>query len=406
MASFRGIVFNSLECEVMPGRRQPTYAIPFSEDGAESTDLGRAPRQYKITALLRGNFNAQKDALIQAVEEAGPGLLVHPDTGRVLVIVEAGGVTIRTSQDQETNVCRISFSATEHIDNVVRPTPESPVGAVTASRLSGVVIARDALDRGLKVPAISDFVSSMHLDVLDTAIQGLRTANGLAYNVAAVPSGVAAQIDALGTQAASLLNSPLALFDAVQDIGHQLAEAVARTRTALIRTLSVISAAFDSSSSVSGVQAIPDIDTPERAEQRAGRVAIQTSMQALMLFEMGDAAAQNETFQSARATEQAINKIIDGMIALADGTPQSVLDPEIDPELAVALRLAAAKLSRYLASVRAQVTTYKLGSTVPVELVAYALYGDAERADEISDRNNIADPGGIEGLAVIEVAVE
>lgn len=86
-ASFRGIPFYVRRAEFQGGRRNqlhifPTRDVPYSED------LGRSPRIYPIEGYVIGDdYFEQKDDLIRALETFGPGKLVHPYYGDLLLSV-------------------------------------------------------------------------------------------------------------------------------------------------------------------------------------------------------------------------------------------------------------------------------------------------------------------------------
>ena len=99
---FRGKPFFTQSSDTQIGRRQPTYSVPFSEKGVLHVDLGKAARKYKIEAIVIGSdYASQRDALIEALEKPGPGLLIHPVFGRVLVVVGTAGVGIAIGHEHD-----------------------------------------------------------------------------------------------------------------------------------------------------------------------------------------------------------------------------------------------------------------------------------------------------------------
>jgi prophage DNA circulation protein len=91
-ASFRGVKFNVDGSSLSAGRRiarheYPQRDIPYAED------MGRRAREYKVEAFVLGDPNVDndymvpRDALLDAIEKAGPGQLVHPYYGTVSVTV-------------------------------------------------------------------------------------------------------------------------------------------------------------------------------------------------------------------------------------------------------------------------------------------------------------------------------
>ena len=86
-ASFRGVRFDVDARTVTVGRRvvlheYPQRVTPYAED------LGRKARRYKVDAFIIGSDSAiRRDLLLAALEKPGPGQLVHPDFGTLMVVV-------------------------------------------------------------------------------------------------------------------------------------------------------------------------------------------------------------------------------------------------------------------------------------------------------------------------------
>jgi len=81
--SFRGIPFVVIGTGGQQGRKFAMHVYPFS-DNVWAEDTGRAPRRYRIRAMLVGTLaTTQLDLLRSAAEARGPGLLLHPTLGAV-----------------------------------------------------------------------------------------------------------------------------------------------------------------------------------------------------------------------------------------------------------------------------------------------------------------------------------
>jgi prophage DNA circulation protein len=87
-ASFRGIPFHLEEDRKSFPRRIVTHEAP-GRDEASQENLGKAPRVFSLTAYIIGpTFIGDAAALEAALDQEGPGALVHPHYGEVLVIVK------------------------------------------------------------------------------------------------------------------------------------------------------------------------------------------------------------------------------------------------------------------------------------------------------------------------------
>lgn len=79
-ASFREVPFHVRGSEVAGGRRVVVHE--FFRGGHSVEDLGEATERFRVEAFVVGDdYGAQRDALIDACNQGGPGDLVHPFQG-------------------------------------------------------------------------------------------------------------------------------------------------------------------------------------------------------------------------------------------------------------------------------------------------------------------------------------
>lgn len=422
--SIRGVPFYTVSHHTRVGRRTSTYALPFQDKGVISVDMGRAPGKMRIDAFLLGDdLDKQVRALREAVETEGPALLVHPRWGRVNVIV---GDDIEISESTaELREARISFVCEEAADQP----QQSPSFDTASSLLNAAKNARAAASLSFKNPLtglvndISDFVDAANLNVLNDALRGLQQINGAINSVLSIPGAFAAQIDAISREAADLLKTPQKLFDALDACFASLAASVNRiadgndsdveltdlafTAAPLNRTRgsrgSLVGSIQAASTLGGGVPDVPEIDTSERRAQRQGQRALQNHIRAIGLinFAEGSTKARYDSAKDARAVREAL---AGALSTLAN------VEPDLDTALSDSLLTLAAASSRHLtalAGTAGEVTSYTPQDTLPIEVLAYVLYGDSERADEMLARNpEIAHPSFVQGKVAIEVLAQ
>lgn len=109
-ASFRDVEFFIQSHDLDIGRRQAIHEFPnVNEPYAE--DLGRKARVFSLDAYIIGdNYFDHRNKLIAAIEQAGPGKLVHPYLGTFQVVVT--GSVLRESTT-EGRVARFSLTFQE-----------------------------------------------------------------------------------------------------------------------------------------------------------------------------------------------------------------------------------------------------------------------------------------------------
>ena len=131
-ASFRGIPFEVESTGGTFGRRGPLHEYPL-RDKPYKQDMGRAARHLTIDAFVLGDdYLARRDDLIEALETAGSGLLVHPSMGPMTVFAEPAEVV---ETKEEGGMARIRFSFVEAGELTF------PTGTIVA--------ATEALDAGI-----------------------------------------------------------------------------------------------------------------------------------------------------------------------------------------------------------------------------------------------------------------
>ncbi|HHR6226858.1 TPA: DNA circularization protein [Providencia alcalifaciens] len=82
-ASFRGARFDVYNTKDSISRDVSTHEYPFV-DGGDVMDLGRKPRNFRISAVLWGdNYKRDMDNLIAVLDEPGKGELIHPVFGSI-----------------------------------------------------------------------------------------------------------------------------------------------------------------------------------------------------------------------------------------------------------------------------------------------------------------------------------
>ncbi len=87
-ASFRGISFQVESADNDFSRNLVVHEFPLRED-VYVEDLGRAAKRINLTAFVIGDdYMVDRDALLGALQEEGPGELVHPYLGRIQVVID------------------------------------------------------------------------------------------------------------------------------------------------------------------------------------------------------------------------------------------------------------------------------------------------------------------------------
>jgi len=90
--SFRGVPFKTEKHELEGGRRKQDREYA-KRDLGDSEDLGRKLKKFRLELfVLDVDYFAARDALQDALDAEGPGILVHPYKGTIRV--QAGAYTL------------------------------------------------------------------------------------------------------------------------------------------------------------------------------------------------------------------------------------------------------------------------------------------------------------------------
>ncbi|WON77840.1 DNA circularization N-terminal domain-containing protein [Serratia sp. UGAL515B_01] len=178
-ASFRGVPFKTKDDEATVGRRTQTHEYP-NRDKPYSEDLGRVTRRDRISAYVIGDdYQAQRDQLIAAINQGGPGKLIHPQYGELNVCID-GEVTVSHSSS-DGRMCTISFAFVE-AGELSFPTSGVATGQKLISSTDAMTdSASDAFGKSFGLDGLPDFLQNGVLenahDMTGIAIKALDGVN-------------------------------------------------------------------------------------------------------------------------------------------------------------------------------------------------------------------------------------
>lgn len=389
-ASFRGVPFEVLAAEKMGGRRGETHEYP-GRDEPYAEDAGRRARQYHVAAYLSGDdYDFAREALEDALEAEGPGTLVHPYYGTLRVVVR----TYRTGHSsRQTNAAFFDIDFVEAGRNV------APVSATDTASVADEV-ATAAQDE-LEVTFADRFVADFPSFVTAAAVAAVETAaDALAFLFSPVTS-FAGDLDAfrrgildVRASAGGLVQTPILLARKFRGLFNAYSDLPSSTREMFdgLMELAEVELEFDP---------IEEL-TSSRARERANELAIQGLLRRAALFEATRALPKVEVASRSDviALRDRLEAAFEAEILVAGNDPaQDGELRQLEHAFAAAMRDLAARDDGTLARVR-RIT---LQASQPALVIAHRLYQDAERDQEIVDRNRVAHPLLVPGGVSLEV---
>lgn len=434
-ATFRGAAFFVESADSSHGRRQAVHEaaqrdIPYTED------LGRKSREFGVTGYLLGkDYHLAREELIKACELAGPGVLVHPYRGEMNVICRGLNVSESTAEGGK---CLISLTFLEAGEASY---PSAKIDTVNAISVKGNQVTETA-----KTGFLSDFLTTgFPAYVAESAEAGVKEFSELMSspdfnftNDIQAASDFFTDVKGIGENAFALIQQPLALANRVTGIVGSIRSAFGS------KALGMLMSVFDkySGDSAGGISAAPSIAsiTPSRKQQIANTGALKSLIRQTALAEASVSAVvtQVTTVTKVPTGRPASSEVISGnapsanlqetstVVTLAptkyDSHQDAIaardeLTSRIDAESEVTKRDEAyvALTDLRTAVVRAvpnpdqalpKLVEYRLRETTPSLLVAYQVYGDASRAEDLVSRNDPRHPGFMVGGRNIEVLAD
>lgn len=389
--SFRAVPFVIEGGEQEGGRRLALHEYP-DRDEPYPEDLGRRARRFSLDVFVHGDaYMAARDELVAALEESGPGVLIHPYRGRLSVVVEAYSVSERTDDG---GVARFSLTLLESGEQPQPEVSEATDASILARALAAVEAATTEIDRSYSVvgerletitAALDDMTSVA--EAIDGALR--RPAAALARDGAAL----AAAVRSLSANISSIVSAPGDFLAAVRNISELITQsagalAVSVGAVALHRTILARLRPIPAALAGAGTLAV------ETANTRAVLIGVRS----VLVAGYAEALVEHPTltYDDAVLAATEIAEVLGDVIAEGVGIDTELALDDLRGAVLRDLEHRAGELPR-----RRDFTP--AGPTSTLEL-AQLLYGDATRAEEIERLNptTIGHPGFI-GDATLRV---
>ena len=425
-ATFRGVAFFVESADSSHGRRQAVHEAA-QRDTPYTEDLGRKSREFSVVGYLLGkDYHLNRDKLIEACELAGPGALVHPYRGEMNVVCRGLNVSETAAEGGK---CTIALTFLEAGEAAY---PSANVDSVNAISAKGNTVTAAA-----EKSFVSDFLTTgFPAYVADSAAAGLASLGDfMAAPGVSFAGDLKAASDyyqkALGlvSDATGLVQKPLSMVSHISSL-------IGSVRSAFgANALSMLTSLFDRSpSTYSGSTA-----TPSRQQQAINASALNALVRQVAVAEAAKAAVVTQVPISATTSATHLStdatRISKSSTQSAPGVSQSRPVPTVYDSYQEAIKVREDLVDRIdaesevtpndevyvaLSDLRtsvvqavpnpeqnlARIVQYVPRETLPSLLVAYQIYGDAGRADEIATRNSPRHPGFLTGGQQLEVLAD
>lgn len=382
-ASFRGVAFFVESAELVAGRRAVHHEIPFSEEPPFSEDLGARTHTFPLEGYVIGSdYFAARDALLAALNTAGPGELVHPYHGTKRV--QVGNVRVR-HEAREGGIARFTIDFTETSAPLTLPTAvvDAPAQLLTSAA-------------AVKTAATAEFIAKFDelanlRDSVTGAISAATDAVSDVVDRVALPGQVVAeitsQIETLTDTVDSLLDEPADFTAALVALVEALGDGLVTAGAPISALLEVFAADF-------GVR--PPDDTPARLVEQVNFDATTNLWERLVLAQASAAAIEQTfaTYDDAVLVRVSITDLLDAHVDdAADDTFPALQDMRRD--LVQAVPGESSDLPRLV--------SFTPGATLPSLVLAHQLYGNLDNEGDLVARNRISNPSFVKGGVELQV---
>lgn len=374
--SFRGIAFHTEQASGSGGRRVAVHEYPLQEEH-DTEDMGRSAGSQRLTIYLIGSdYDLKRDALINALETADPGTLIHPYLGTLRIQIKTYEWTISTRQGGY-----VQFNI-EYVQAGKKKYPASGSANTqrlkTASDNASIAAQRSFSDR-FSIAGKPAFIQDAASNQFANAFDVLGPTNNLSDPI----NDLSTDLNHLLAQPAKLAYQVTTLIDAVTGALPNMDATMVGYQQML--------AAFTVSEPVL-------LSTPSRRHQAQN----QTATKQLLNSSVTIAAARNiansnvpfSTYKQAITTRDTLLEQLDKLIENGGNEEYSAI---------VTLQSALMRRVDEVAPGLKQVKQIQLQQQIPALALAHQLYGDANRADELIRRNQINHPSFVPAGTDLEV---
>ncbi len=403
-ASFRGVEFHVESAESAHGRRQAVHEHA-QRDTPYTEDLGRKAREFSLTGYLVGKeYDLQRDRIIEVCELAGPGALVHPYRGEMTVVCR--GLSVSESSDTG-GMCRLTFTFLESGEASYPSTSIDHVNAISEAGNQVTVEAEKGFLQEYVTEGYPAFVIESASERLAELGEFLSSPGALLSDNIEAASAFYSKARAMASEAYDLALKPLRMVDSVLDVIGSVRSAFGSSAFGILTSL------FDLYSSTFGGRT----STASRRQQASNFNAMNALVRQAALTEAARAAVVTETTTTlANGSKRPVTtetqydshqQAIDTRDALVDRLDTEAEATQSDSAYVAltALRTEVVKAVPNPQQDLPRLVRYAPRQTLPSLLLAYQLYGDAARADEITRRNSPRNPGFLTGGQALEIVV-
>lgn len=400
-AKFRDAAFFVDSADTGIGRRTVVHEYPLRDD-PYAEDMGRKAKEFSVECYVLGtDYMVARDALIAALDAAGPGTLIHPYYGARRVVATSARVKESTN---EGGMARFSVTFTEA---GVNENPSAVAGTqevvVSKADIAKAVILSD-FSKVFSVKNQPGFVSQAAADLVSKSLASIDVITSAVGLDKTMLSQIQADGLFLAGSVSTLINAPGSLANAI--FGR--IAAIASIADAPLAAINMLQGLFGWGSSE---LTVPQT-TPARIAQASNQIAITNLIRRASLVEAARTSSEVTfpSYNDAITLRDNLSEQLDveaevassgGIVGSTATVPAAASD--VSYEALTALRVAVVRDVTTRGADLSRIRTVTPAATLPSLVLAHRFYNDATRDQEIVDRNHVRHPGFVPGGVPLEV---
>lgn len=388
-ASFRGFEFFVDTSQVAGGRRAVQHQYPNRET-PYTEDMGRAARSYQIEGHIIGqDYLEAKNRLFEVFEKKGPGELIHPFYGSLMIQVSSLNVS---ESIREGAIATFSVTCLE-LGDARFPKGTNDKGAILGDNAANALVdIKTDFDENFSIAGLPEFAIQSARDLISSAQDTFDTVTKPIADVAEAVAELSFATRNLVAEANALLQSPQLLSQRLLDSFDLMEAAITSNKTKR--------EAYKSFYSFTGDEEIPST-TPTRQQENKNKNVFENFMRRAAAIKSTQPAivAEFVSIDEANDARQEITAVIEQQI-------REIPVEETNTELLQSLEDVNASLVDALPDPDTELPSIRTITPDTDEvslLLAYDLNESLENEQDIIERNGIRHPGFIAAKESLEI---
>lgn len=385
--SFRGVEFFVETHTASGGRRTQVHEF-VDRDTPYSEDLGRKARIYELNFHLIGDdYFEQRDAMVAALEQRGAGDLIHPYLGLKRVNIQGYSFTEDTTEGR---IVRFTVSYAEAGSNIYPSIEEDRAQTLLNFSENALASSASEFEKGFSVLGQAGFIVESAISLVNQAADAFDSATKVFAEASDQITDLAFSIRNLKADVLDLIQKPDQLAQRLAD-SMQLLSGVATNADDAAKAFSTM---YDFGNDPEEL----DVETEARERENTNTQSFNNYIRDVAIISSTQEAIDRDFFSLDEAVNEQKN-LRDLITRQADRPSDDINFFQNMQDLAASLVKTVPDVDNELPNV----VKFKLPDTTNTVVLAYDLFEDIDREQEIIDRNDIRHPGFVVGATELEV---